>query len=224
MEQEIEIREILAIISKRWRLLLLLLVLAVTTSGVVSFFVLTPIYEASTTLLVGKPTEGAQIIYQDIQLNRQLVKTYGEIAKSSKVANDIIQELNLSLTTDQLKEKIDVRQVGDTEIISISVQDESPEHAAFLANGVARVFMHHVAQIMKTDNVSIIDSAGVPTSPISPRKMLNIAIAAVLSLMGGFFLVFALEYFDNTIKTPLDVERYLEIPLLGSIPFFESDR
>jgi len=222
MEQEIEIREIMAIIAKRWWLLLLLLVLAVTTSGVVSFFILTPVYEASTTLLVGKTTEGAQIIYQDIQLNRQLVKTYGEIAKSSTVANDIISQLNLRLTTVQLKEKIDVRQVGDTEIISISVRDESPEHAAFLANGVARVFMGHVAQIMKTDNVSIIDPAGVPTSPVSPRKLLNMAVAAVLSLMVGFFLVFFMEYLDNSIKSPLDVERYLEMPLLGTIPVYED--
>jgi capsular polysaccharide biosynthesis protein len=223
VEQEIEIREIIAIIAKRWWLILFLLVLAVTTSGIVSFFVLTPTYEASTTLLVGKRTEGAQYFLQDHQLNSQLAKTYREIAKSSSVANDIIEELNLRLTTDQLREKIDVRQVGDTEIISISVRDESPEQAAFLANGVARVFMRYVTQIMKTDNVSIIDSAELPTSPISPRKMLNIAIAAVLSLMGGFFLVFSLEYFDNTIKTPLDVERYLEMPLLGSIPIYESD-
>jgi capsular polysaccharide biosynthesis protein len=224
LEQEIEIREILAIIAKRWWLLLVLLVLAVATSGIFSFFVLTPIYEASTTLIVGKPTEGAQIIYSDIQLNRQLVKTYGEIAKSSTVANDIISDMNLRLTAAQLKDKIDVRQVGDTEIISISVTDESPEHAAFLANGVARVFMHRVAQIMKTDNVSIIDPAGVPTSPVSPRKMLNIAVAAVLSLMVGFFLVFFMEYFDNTIKSPLDVERYLDMPLLGTIPIYEGEK
>lgn len=224
MEQEIEIREILAIIAKRWWLLLLLLIAAVATSGIISFFVLTPVYEASTTLLVGKPTEGAQIIYQDIQLNRQLVKTYGEIAKSSTVANDIITDLKLPLTTAQLKEKIDVRQVGDTEIISISVQDESPEHAAFLANGVARVFMSHVVKIMKTDNVSIIDPAVTPTSPIKPRKMLNMAVAAVLSLMVGFFLVFFVEYLDNTIKSPLDVERYLELPLLGTIPIYEGEK
>lgn len=222
MEQEIEIREIMAIIAKRWWLLLLLLILAVSTSGIVSFFVLTPMYEASTTLLVGKPTEGAQIIYQDIQLNRQLVKTYGEIATSSTVANDIIDQLNLRLTTNELRSKIEVRQRGDTEIIEISVRDESPEHAAFLANGVARVFMDHVAKIMKTDNVSIIDTAGVPTSPVSPRKLLNMAVAAVLSLMVGFFLVFLLEYLDNSIKSPLDVERYLEMPLLGAIPVYEE--
>ncbi len=224
MEQEIEIREIIAIIAKRWCLLLLLLILAVATSGIISFFVLTPIYEASTTLIVGKPTEGAQIIYQDIQLNRQLVKTYGEIAKSSTVANDIISDMNLRLTTAQLKDKIDVRQLGDTEIISISVKDESPEHAAFLANGVARVFMHHVALIMKTDNVSIIDPAEVSVSPVSPRKMLNIAVAAVLSLMVGLFLVFFMEYLDNTIKSPLDVERYLDMPLLGTIPIYEGEK
>ena len=131
-------------------------------------------------------------------------------------------QLDLQVTTEHLKEKIDVRQVADTEIIAISVRDESPEHAAFLANGVARVFMSHVTQIMRTDNVSIIDPAAVPASPVSPRKLLNVAVAAVLSLMVGFFLVFSLEYLDNTIKTPVDVERYLEMPLLGTIPVYDE--
>ena len=222
MEQEIEIREIIAIIAKRWWLLILVFILAVATSGIVSFFVLTPIYEASTTLLVGKPTEGAQIIYQDIQLNRQLVKTYGEIARSSTVAKDIINEMNLRMTAAELREKIEVRQKGDTEIIEINVRDESPEHAAFLANGVAREFMTHVAQIMKTDNISVIDPAEVPGTPVSPRKSLNMAVAAVLSLMAGLFLVFLLEYLDNSIKSPLDVERHLELPILGTIPVYDE--
>ncbi len=48
--------------------------------------------------------------------------------------------------------------------------------------------------------------------------MLNIAIAGVLGLMFGIFLVFLLEYLDNTIKTPKDVEKYLQLSVIGAIP------
>ena len=222
MEKEIEVRELVAVILKRWWFIVPLLVLAVAISTVVSFFVLTPIYESSTTLLVGQSAMGAQIIYQDIQLNRQLVKTYEQIAKSTTVANDIIADLNLDISTGQLLNKIEVRQVGVTEIISISVLDPSPEQAAFLANGVARVFMEHVKVHMNTDNVSIIDPALAPRTPIRPRKMINIAVAAALSLIAGVFLVLFFEYLDNSIKSSVDVEKYLDIPVLGSIPDYQT--
>lgn len=222
MEQEIEIREIIAIVLKRWWIILTLFILAVATSGIVSFFVLTPVYESYTDLFVGRPTEGTQVIMADIQLNRSLAKTYADIAKSTTVAQDSINDLNLDLTPNQLKSKISV-ETGDTEIIRIKVQDESPEHAAFLANGVARIFMRNVSEIMRIENVSIIDPALTSTSPIKPRPMLNIAIAGVLALMVGFFLVFMLEYLDNTIKTPMDIERNLEITLLGTVPVHSGD-
>ncbi len=222
MEQEIEVRELIAAILKRWWLIVLILVVAVATSTAVNFFILTPIYESSTTLLVGKPVEGVQIIYQDIQVNRQLVRTYEQIAKSSTVANGIIADLNLDLTTRGLLNKIEVRQVKDTEIIAISVKDPSPEHAALLANGVAGIFMSHVKAHMNTDNVSIIDPAQVASSPVSPRKMLNIAMAAALSLMAGVFLAILFHYLDNSIRSTVDVEKYLDMPVLGAIPVYGS--
>lgn len=224
MEQEIDIRDLLEIVLKRWKLIFILCLAAVMISGVVSFFVLEPTYQASTTLLVGKPKDDTPVMYQDLQLNRQLVATYEQIARSGRVGNEVIKELNLQMSLQELQNKITISQVANTEIIAIKVKDKSPEKAAFLANGVANVFISEVGTIMKVDNVSIIDLANTPTSPIAPRKMMNVAIAGVLALMMGFFLVFALEYFDNTMKTTKDVEEYLELPLLGTIPFYEGER
>ena len=71
---------------------------------------------------------------------------------------------------------------------------------------------------MKIENVQVIDKAEVPMNPVTPRINLNIAIAGVLGLMASMFLVFFLEYIENTIKTPSDVERYLELSIIGMIP------
>ncbi|HZK25102.1 MAG TPA: Wzz/FepE/Etk N-terminal domain-containing protein [Oscillospiraceae bacterium] len=224
MEQEIELRELLEIVIKRWKLILLLFLTAVMISAVVSFFLLDPTYQASTTLLVGKPKDDTPVMYQDVQLNRQLVSTYEQIARSGQVGNEVLDELNLSMTLEQLQNKITISQVADTEIIAISVKDKSADKAALLANGVANVFIGKIGAIMKIDNVTIIDPAAVPAKPIAPRKKMNVAIAGVLALMIGFFLAFALEYLDNTVKTAKDVEDYLGLPLLGTIPFYEGEQ
>jgi capsular polysaccharide biosynthesis protein len=183
-----------------------------------------PVYQSSTTLMVGQRTDGVQVVFQDLQLSRQLVKTYEEIAKSSVVASAVIQDMNLDMSVGELKSKLTVSQVRDTEIISVSVRDNSPDRAAFLANSVANTFINKIGTIMNADNVSIIDEAEVSSSPISPRINLNTAIAGVLAIMVGVFMAFALEFMDNTVKTPKDVEQILQLPLLGTIPYFEGEK
>ncbi|PKM83599.1 MAG: hypothetical protein CVU88_02185 [Firmicutes bacterium HGW-Firmicutes-13] len=71
-------------------------------------------------------------------------------------------------------------------------------------------------------NLLIVAPALEPTSPFKPNKKLNIAIAFVLALMVGVFLAFILEFFDDNIKNAEDVKRYLDLPVMGSIPKIDS--
>lgn len=75
-----------------------------------------------------------------------------------------------------------------------------------------------ITESMKLANIQRIDSAIVPTVPIKPRKLLNTAIAAVLALFVGVGLAFVMEYIDNTFKTPEEIEKYLGLPVFGTIP------
>lgn len=217
--EEIELRELFYIIMKRFWIIALITILSVVTSGIVSFFVLTPEYQTYTTLMVGKPKDyNEEIKYQDILLNQKLVNTYGEIAKSKAVTREVIENLGLDISSSALGKKMSVSLVRDTEIIKIQVNDTNPEMAAKIANEIATVFMKHVSSIMKIENVQVIDKAEVPVNPYKPNKMLNIAIAGVLGVMISVFIIFFLEYLDNTLKTPNDVERYLDLPVIGMIP------
>ncbi|MGB4311842.1 MAG: YveK family protein [Natronincolaceae bacterium] len=227
MNQEIELdlRELIYIIRRRLWLIILVTILAVGSSGVISFFVLEPIYKASTTIMVGKPAdyiEGNQLQIQDLNLNQRLARTYGEIVKSRRVSEDVISQLKLNLTPQQLKSKTSVDLVKDTEFITISVTDTNPERAAIIANKVAEVFRDRVMDIMKVDNVQVLDDAIVPTSHIKPRPSLNMAIAGALGMMVSIFIVFLLEYLDSTIKTPGDVEKYLGLNVIGTIPIMQD--
>lgn len=220
--EEIDLRELFLIIwSKLW-IIILIAVLSVSASGIISYFVLEPEYETFTTLMLSKPSTGSSnnetIQYNDILLNQKLVSTYGEIAKSRVVSNEVIENLGLDLTPEALRNKVNVTLVKDTEIIKIVVNDNNPELAARIANETAQVFKKNVVEIMNIENVQVIDKAEVPINPVKPRPMLNMAIAGVLGVMASVFLVFVLEYMNNTVKTPSDIERYLELPVIGMIP------
>lgn len=224
MEETIDLREYFEIVKKNMGMIALITIFAVAVSGAVSFFVLDPVYETSTTLMVNKAKDDTSrtVETQDIMLSRQLVTTYGEIAKSNVVLSKVIRDLRLDMDTKQLSGKITVTPVKETEIMRITVSDTSPKLASSIANATAGIFMDEVARIMKIDNVQIIDKAQVPKDPVKPSKLLNIAIAGVLGVMAGVFIAFLREYLDNTLKTPEDIEKHLGVQVVGMIPIFDQ--
>lgn len=79
-----------------------------------------------------------------------------------------------------------------------------------------------IGEVMQPTDVQVIDIAALPENPISPKKGLNVVIAAILGLFAGTAMAFALEYMNKMIKTADDVRNYLDLPVLGSIPDFDS--
>jgi polysaccharide chain length determinant protein (PEP-CTERM system associated) len=80
-----------------------------------------------------------------------------------------------------------------------------------------------ISEVMQPTDVQVIDIAITPDKPIRPKKVLNVAIAAILGLFIGCGAAFALEYMNQAIRTEDDVKRYLGLPLIGSIPNFNQD-
>lgn len=222
-EAELDLREIFWMIRRRLWMILLMPLIAGLVAGVVSLFVIKPVFSASTTLWVIKDG-GSQISYNDLLLNRNLTKTYAEVAKSRAVMTEVIVQLKLSgVTVDGLQKRLVVTPVRDTEILSFAVDDHDPLMAAQLADKIAEVFQQQIRTYMNVENVVVVDQAMVPTRPIKPRTLMNVAIAVVLGGMAALGLTFLLEYMDTSIKTPEDVAKHLGLPVLGVIPIIGPD-
>ncbi len=230
MEEEIDLRQYWEMLRKRWIIVVALPLIAALTSGIISFYVIKPVYQASTTLIVGKKAgEAGQSAVQMLdnsvlQANLQLAKTYAAIAQSRTVEQNVIDNLDLELTVAELDSLITINPVKTTEILEIAVMNTDPDMSAIIANSMANEFSKAVIDIKKVDSVSIVDTAVTPTHPVKPNKTLNILIAFVVGLMASFGLVFLLEYLDNTVKTSDDVEKLLGIPVLGVIPNYDTGK
>lgn len=227
-EEEISLKQIIEILQKRLKIIAIITLIAVISSAAISFFVLKPVYESNTTIMVGKPKNKVidpnnPVTYQEVQTNRLLVSTYGEIAKSRSVLEQVIKDLRLDIPSDKLKGKVNVSLVKDTEIIQIKVSDQDPQMAATLANAIADAFSKEVIRIMNVENVQVIDEAIPVQTPVKPKKMLNIAIAFILGLMVGVFIAFVLEFLDTSIHSPEDVAKYIGLPVIGSIPVMKEE-
>ncbi|CAM3922659.1 YveK family protein [Mesobacillus zeae] len=228
MEETISLKDLLGTVKKRMSLILAITLTAVMVSSIVSFFVLTPVYQASTQILVSQKKNDQASVYNpsEVQTNLQLINTYNVIIKSPVVLEQVIKNMKLKLTVEELNEKIIVGSEKDSQVVNISVKDEDAKQAAAIANTIAEVFKEKIVEIMSIDNVSILAKASVVDgqSPVAPRPFMNIAIALIVGLMGGVGLAFLLDYMDNTVKNEQDVEKVLGLPVLGAISIIEDSK
>lgn len=220
MEETISLRELFDTLKKRLWLIVSITLLATIISGVVSYFFLTPIYQSSTQILVNQ-SKSEQPIYNvnDIRTNLELINTYNVIIKSPAILDKVVAEMGLDRSSGALNEQITVSSENNSQVIAIAVQDPDPVMAVNIANTVATVFKREIVNIMNVDNVNILAKAEIKDNPapVKPRPLLNIVIALVVGLMAGVGLAFLLEYLDNTIKTEQDIEKILELPVLGAV-------
>jgi len=220
MEETISLEDIFKTLKKRIGLIAFITVVAITIAGVVSFLVLTPIYQSSAQILVNQTKQETKSFNtQDIQTDLQLINTYKVIIKSPVILSKVIEELNLDMSIRGLNGKITASNVENSQVVTIGVSDPDPEVAVELANTIAAVFQEEIKEMMNVDNVTIIAPADLSESlsPVKPDPKLNMAIAAVIGLMLGVGLTFLLEYLDTTMKTEEDVEELLGIPIIGLV-------
>ncbi len=227
-EIEIDLRKVFNIIKKRIWLVIFITFLAVIASVFISYYVLTPVYNASTELLVNKKESDIESLYSynDIQTDLKLINTYSVIIKSPRIIDIVISEYGLDYTTDELINKIKVSIVANSQVISIDVIDTDYYKAVMLANAIAETFKKEIVKIMNVDNVQILTEAKgiINPNPVRPNETLNVAISFIIGLMISICLVFLQEYLDNTLKNEDDIKRLLGYPVVGTIPVIKGDK
>ena len=223
-EQVISISEIIDAVKKRWKIIVLTTVLATVVSGIFSFFVISPTYEASTKIFIGK--EGAEsegYNSSDVSMYQNLIKTYSELIKTKDLVNKAINNSQYDLSVNNVLNGITVNTLTGTQILQISYQSKSPSIAKNMLESITNEFITKAEELVPNGNVKILESVELPKNPVAPNKTMNIAIAFILGMMVGFGIVFLLEYLDNTYKNKEQLEKDLDIPVLGVIPMSDLD-
>lgn len=222
-EQVISLSEIFEALKKRWIMIVAITLTATIISGVLSFFVIDPVYETSTKVFVGKEESDATYNSSDINMYQQLLQTYAQAIQTKDLVNRAISGLNYDeLEASTVVNSLTVTPISSTQILQIKYQSKNPEEAKDVLKSVTDEFIVTAKELVPNGNVRVIEEVELPENPVSPNKKMNIAIAFLLGLMVSVGLVFLLEYLDNTYKNKEQLEKDLGIPVLGAIPDFES--
>jgi capsular polysaccharide biosynthesis protein len=218
-----ELRRYLSIIRRRLPLIILIMV-AVLAAG----WLITPresTYTSTTTLYVGSrslDTDPRAVSGDRVAGFDRLIKTFTSMLTSESIARDAISRANVNRSATSVEANISAVQVENTNLIRVSVTDNDRSAARDLANGVAGAFEEELNEFEPRDAqsqiVSVFQRAGLPGTPDPTNLLRNLGLAFIVGLVLAGGTVALLEHLDITLRSSEDVERRLELPVLGVIP------
>lgn len=227
MEETISLKEIIDVIRKRLVMIISITMIAVIAAASMSYFYLTPKYQASTQVLVSQAATGASILESanPFGSDSEYIETYNVILKSPYILDQVVDNLGLEESHRSLNRELSVTREGNSQVVTIQIEDTDPAMAVEKANATADVFRREIVDLLNINNIHILSPAEVTDSlnPVSPNPELNMAIAMVVGLMAGVGLAFLREFMDNTVRTEQDVEALLGLPVLGSITIMDQE-
>ncbi len=217
--EEINLKELLNYFKSKVGLIILMLFCAITIGNSFTMLTRIPMYQSTTKIVLVSENGTNQ---GDLQFNRNLVGTYSEIIKSRAVLSNVINNLGIDDSVEDLSKNITVTSVTNTEVIIITVGNDNAEDAKLIADETAQVFMKEIQKIYKLNNVSVIDKAQENSTPYNINYVKDNLIYIAIGLILGFGIAFVMYYFDTTIKTSNEIEDKLNETVLGTVPKEEN--
>lgn len=214
-----EIHEYVRILLRRGWIIVLLAVITAASAYVFSKLQ-RPVYRSTLYLnaIPARPDWGLQ------QMIKNQLRNYSGQITSDKILQRVDSELELDMPPDMLRSKISVDPVESDLLIQISVDDYDPLLAKMIADKTADVFVIDITEQMQVIDqrdrvlISVRDYAR-PGSLFKPKTKFNVLAGGVLGALLGMIIIFVLEWLEaDIVRSEEDVERYLDVPVLGAIP------
>ena len=222
-EIEIDMGELLRYLAGKAGYIILTALAFAVLALAVTTFCMTPRYTSTTKMYVLNRQTNEGVTSSDLQSSTYLTKDYMEMIRSRTVIEAVIADLNLNSTYEDVLGQIDVSAASDTRVIAISVTDKDPYEARDIANAVRNAAAAHIQSVMNTEAVTVVDEANIPTKKSSPSTIKNVAIAGGVGLFLALVVCVVLYLMNDKATTAEDVERYLGLSVLASMPLEEEE-
>jgi capsular polysaccharide biosynthesis protein len=231
----LELRRYLTVLRSRLWLILVTTFLASSVGCVTSNA--EPQYTTRSTLYVGStsislnPSQGELSNDRSLAL-QSIALTFSKMIDSQPIALRAVQRLDLDVTALYVVRATEATHELGTQLIYIDVTDPDPALAQSLANGLADSFVEIVQEFEPTTAEEgvvprlpayVFERAQLPRSPEPTQQPRSVLLAMIFGLLVSVGVAFLLEYLDLSVRTSSDVERLLELPVLGVIPALGND-
>lgn len=217
-----EIKRIINALRRRWWVILLVLALG-TGLGFLSTVLIKPMYKAETNLYIANRNKVLLVdeSLQDIEASQQLVLKYTDVISSRSLTSRVLEQVNNVLTEKQLLSMVSIISKKDSNILTIETVWHDPLVAANIANAMGTEFINQIKIITNSDNVGVLDAALVPPRPVT-NNTIRILLGTLIGLIAAFGAVYFLEYYDDRVHDPEDIEDILKVRVVGIVPKYDN--
>ncbi len=217
-EVEIDLKEIMFLLLDRLIVILLVGVLAAGLAFLGTKFLITPKYQSTTSIYIMNQNDESKVNASDYTTSNFMTKDYEELITCPPVMEQVIADLDLDFSVGVLESMITIENKQDTRILYITVTDTDPARARQIADAVRATSAVKIKDIMKIEDVNTVSSANLSSSPVSPNVFKNMIIGAALGIIIAIAVIVIMHITDDTIKSPDEIEKYLGISTLATIP------
>ena len=221
-EEEIEINlsELFQLIKVNIKMIVIAVLICTLITGIGTVFLINKKYE-STARIYPKPevTEGI-VDYTQINANNLMVNNYIAMINGNNIQNMVAQQLGMDV--EDISDCLSVSNETDTQIISITATTTDPETSKEIVDCVVDTFKQEAKDTLNINNITTVDQAEIETNPVSPNLKLNLLIGAFIGVLLSVGYIFIKFMLDTHIHNKEEAEKYLGIPNLGAIPWFED--
>ena len=217
-EVEIDLKEILFLLLDK---LIVILLVGVLTAGLAFLgtkLFITPKYQSETSIYVMNKKEESTVNANDYVTSNYMTKDYEKLITSRPVIEQVIADLDLDFSVAALTGMVTVENIQDTRIINITITDTDPGRAREIADAVRATSAVKIKEVMGIEDVNVVEPASLNSSPVSPNVFKNMVIGGALGIVIAIVVIIIRHITDDTIKSPDDIEKYLGISTLATIP------
>ena len=222
-EMEIDLLELFHVLWSKALVILLSTAAVGLAAMLVTQVFLTPQYQSTTKMYILTQQNNETVTSSDLQASEQLTQDCAAMIQSRQVAESVISQLGLDISAEELLSKVTVTTSTNTRIITIDVQDEDPYLACETANALRTIAAVTIQNVMNIEAANVFEEANLPENPVSPSTMRNTLIGAILGFVIAVAAILISYLMNDTIRTSDDVERYLHLSTLGTIPLAEGE-
>lgn len=225
IENEINLNEIFFVLVYKLWIIFIAGILLASAAGIYSKYFLTPIYTSTAQLyVINRAYTDSFITWNDLESGDYLAQDYKILVKSRPVTDEVISRLNLDMTHEELAGLISVNIPTDTRVLEITISHPDAEMAKKIADAVALVSSERLVDVMRMEMVNIVEYGSLPTYPSSPNVQRNTLLGGLVGVMIASIVMVVFYLKNDLIKTPDDIEKYLGIATLSSIPLNEKKK
>lgn len=222
-DDEIDLLELANAILKKWWIVLLSLLVGAALAFFGTKLLITPQYKATSMIYVYSKTTSITSL-ADLQIGSQLAVDFQIVATTREVVDKVIEKLNLDTTYEALLRQVEVSNPKGSHILQIDVKNPNPYIAADISNAFADELRYRIADVMNTDEPSVVDKAYVPEKPSSPSVRKNTMLGGLGLMFAAVAVIVVTFMMDDTIKTEADVKKYLSLNVLAEVPIERAQR